>query len=272
MQQQAGGMMQKQQSGGMMEQQAQLQNKAMQEAAAKGSATTATSAATSGASASASASSTATGASSQSMGQQEQRGNQASGQAGSKEQEQFEAPPSGVLVLNQMRSFRMRSGLFGLHKSLHQKEEELPITDADSGMDVLKVKVLHEEDKFLIQDLRGNLFLRVHRHNTSPPRFTVKNSAGKHVAEVHHKLTEHTDHIKMKAHVEGDLVVEGQLAKHEYSMRQAGNVIAVVSTAWYPSQKDSYALRVQPGGNAALCLAACLIMEHLQDDGGHRVA
>ena len=64
----------------------------------------------------------------------------------------------------------------------------------------------------------------------------------------------------------GELEIEGNLWQHEYTIRQHGEPLAVISKAWF-SWSDSYGVDIFEPAYTAQLLAAVIVIDRIQHSG-----
>jgi len=172
---------------------------------------------------------------------------------------QIVAPPTGIQIFPMVRNFRVGQNMFARSGVLNVVD-----ADFDERIFIVKPSLFAIPEETRIEDIFGNLFLRINAEWSSMPAFMIRNSQGKVVAELKQKFS-WTGHESFKINVftgGPDLHVEGHWYDCDYTIKCGPMVVAQVSTAWYKWDED-YCVRINTGADAALCMAAAVIIERL---------
>ncbi len=152
--------------------------------------------------------------------------------------------------------------MYVIRERLFRLGEDSDITD-EAGQPVLHVdgKVLSLHNRLIIRDPAGRETGQVHRKLAAlRPTYQITID-GKDVAEVRrHRFTPFGERFTIGVHGAGDMEIEGDLIRHEFTIGRDGQTVATISRRWL-SMTASYAVYVAPGEDDVLILASVLALD-----------
>jgi uncharacterized protein YxjI len=159
--------------------------------------------------------------------------------------------------------------MYVIRERLFRLGEDSDITN-EAGQPVLHVdgKVLSLHNRLIIRDPAGRETGQVHRKLAAlRPAYQITID-GKDVAEVRrHLFTPFGERFTIGVHGAGDMEIEGDLLRHEFTIERDGQTVATISRRWL-SMTASYAVHVAPGEDDVLILASVLALD-LAIDADH---
>ena len=142
----------------------------------------------------------------------------------------------------------------------------------EAGEKVFKVdgKVLRIRKTLVFEDMNGNTLCQIkERLLTIKDTMVVEDANGKDLAVIKKALVAPLrDKWDVKVKNGPDLVVQGNILDHEYSIKQGWNKVAEISKKWF-RLTDTYGVEIDPGQNDILILAVAVaidMMAHDDDD------
>jgi uncharacterized protein YxjI len=152
--------------------------------------------------------------------------------------------------------------MYVIRERLFRLGEDSDITN-EAGQPVLyvDVKVLSLHNRLILRDLAGRETGQVHRKLAAlRPTYQITID-GKDVAEVRrHLFTPFGERFTIGVHGAGDMEIEGDLLRHEFTIERDGQTVATISRRWL-SITASYAVDVAPGEDDVLILASVLALD-----------
>lgn len=142
----------------------------------------------------------------------------------------------------------------------------------EAGEKVFKVdgKVLRIRKTLVFEDMNGNTLCQIkERLLTIKDTMVVEDANGKDLAVIKKALIAPLrDKWDVKVKNGPDLVVQGNILDHEYSIKQGWSKVAEISKKWF-RLTDTYGVEIDPGQNDILILAVAVaidMMAHDDDD------
>lgn len=142
----------------------------------------------------------------------------------------------------------------------------------EAGQRVFKVdgKVLRIRKTLVFEDMNGNTLCQIkERLLTIKDTMIVEDANGKDLAVIKKALIAPLrDKWDVKVKNGPDLVVQGNILDHEYSIKQGWSKVAEISKKWF-RLTDTYGVEIDPGQNDILILAVAVaidMMAHDDDD------
>lgn len=142
----------------------------------------------------------------------------------------------------------------------------------EAGQKVFKVdgKVLRIRKTLVFEDMNGNTLCQIkERLLTIKDTMVVEDANGKDLAVIKKALIAPLrDKWDVKVKNGPDLVVQGNILDHEYSIKQGWSKVAEISKKWF-RLTDTYGVEIDPGQNDILILAVAVaidMMAHDDDD------
>ncbi len=137
----------------------------------------------------------------------------------------------------------------------------------EAGQPIMQVdgKVLSLHDRLIVRDLAGNEVVNVHRRlMTIRPTYEITRGGETLATLRKHFFSPFVDRFTVDIPGPDDLEMTGSLFEHEYTIRRAGQVIAVVSKRWF-SLTETYGVEIAPGQDDPLILACVLALDLAED-------
>ena len=118
-------------------------------------------------------------------------------------------------------------------------------------------------DTFILRDLHGNEVAKL-RENAPAQDATVIEREGATLATVRRSRTglRHRFFVEVVGGV--TLEIHGRVGRHEYEIRRGADVVATISTGWFPGH-DRYGVEVSAGEDEAMIIAATVALEDLEN-------
>ncbi|MBE7555235.1 MAG: LURP-one-related family protein [Anaerolineales bacterium] len=142
------------------------------------------------------------------------------------------------------------------------------VIEDEHGQPVYNVdnKLLRIRDTFVITDKEGNEVATI-RERMLALRETLDILRGGEAIAVIRKAWFTPLRDKFMIDVKGgdDLVAQGNLLDHEYSIRRGDTVIAQVSKRWF-TFRDTYGITINPGEDDGLILAIAVAIDEMVHD------
>jgi uncharacterized protein YxjI len=144
----------------------------------------------------------------------------------------------------------------------------------EAGKRVYKVdgKVLRIRKTLVFEDMNGKKLCQIkERLLTIKDTMVVEDAGGKDIATIKKALIAPL-RDKWNVNVKGgdDLVVQGNILDHEYSIKQGWNKVAEISKKWF-RLTDTYGVEIDPGQNDILILAIAVAIDMMaHDDDGKK--
>ncbi len=148
--------------------------------------------------------------------------------------------------------------------------EDSQITD-ESGQPVFEVdgKIFTLHHTLVMRDMGGNEVATIRQRLIALRPTWEITRGGVELAEVRKKLlTFLGDRFIVDIPGPDDLEVAGNIFEHEYTITQAGRVVATVSKRWI-SLTATYGVETAPGADDVLILASVLVLDLAEDEEEH---
>ncbi|MBK8422073.1 LURP-one-related family protein [Candidatus Villigracilis saccharophilus] len=165
---------------------------------------------------------------------------------------------------NEMSRYKIRQNLISIGDDFWIENE--------AGQKVFKVdgKVLRIRKTLVFEDINGNTLCQIkERLLTIKDTMVVEDANGKDLAVIKKALIAPLrDKWDVKVKNGPDLVVQGNILDHEYSIKQGWSKVAEISKKWF-RLTDTYGVEIDPGQNDILILAVAVaidMMAHDDDD------
>lgn len=165
---------------------------------------------------------------------------------------------------NEMSRYKIRQNLISIGDDFWIENE--------AGQKVFKVdgKVLRIRKTLVFEDMNGNTLCQIkERLLTIKDTMVVEDANGKDLAVIKKALIAPLrDKWDVKVKNGPDLVVQGNILDHEYSIKQGWSKVAEISKKWF-RLTDTYGVEIDPGQNDILILAVAVaidMMAHDDDD------
>ncbi len=165
---------------------------------------------------------------------------------------------------NEMSRYKIRQNLISIGDDFWVENE--------AGQRVFKVdgKVLRIRKTLVFEDMNGNTLCQIkERLLTIKDTMIVEDANGKDLAVIKKALIAPLrDKWDVKVKNGPDLVVQGNILDHEYSIKQGWSKVAEISKKWF-RLTDTYGVEIDPGQNDILILAVAVaidMMAHDDDD------
>ena len=145
----------------------------------------------------------------------------------------------------------------------------------EEGKRVFKVdgKVLRIRKTLVFEDMNGKKLAQIQeRLLTIKDTMVIEDADGKDLAVIKKALIAPLrDRWDVKIKNGPDLVVQGNILDHEYSIKQGRDKVAEISKKWF-RLTDTYGVEVNPGQNDILILAVAIAIDMMahDDDGKKR--
>ncbi len=137
------------------------------------------------------------------------------------------------------------------------------------GKRVFKVdgKILRIRKTLVFEDMNGNALCQIkERLLTIKDTMVVEDSSGKDIAVIKKALIAPLrDKWNVKVKDGEDLVVQGNILDHEYTVKQGRQQVAQVSKKWF-RLTDTYGVDVEDGQNDILILAIAVAVDMMAHD------
>lgn len=156
--------------------------------------------------------------------------------------------------------YKLRQRLISLGDDFVIEDEHgKPVYNVDN-------KLLRIRDTFVITDKEGNETATI-RERMLALRETLDILRGGETVAVIRKawFTPFRDKFIIDVKGGGDLVAQGNLLDHEYSIRRGETVIAQVSKRWF-TFRDTYGITINPGEDDGLILAIAVAIDEMVHD------
>ncbi len=142
----------------------------------------------------------------------------------------------------------------------------------EAGEPIFEVdgKVLSLHHRLIIRDRYGNEVASVHqRLFTLRPTYEITRG-GQELAEVRkHLISPFVDRFTVDIPGPDDLHITGSIFEHEFTITQAGQIVATVSKRWF-TLRDTYGVDIAPGQDDILILASVLALDLAEDQERER--
>ena len=165
---------------------------------------------------------------------------------------------------NELTRYKIRQNLISIGDDFWVENE--------AGQKVFKVdgKVLRIRKTLVFEDMNGNTLCQIkERLLTIKDTMVVEDANGKDLAVIKKALIAPLrDKWDVKVKNGPDLVVQGNILDHEYSIKQGWSKVAEISKKWF-RLTDTYGVEIDPGQNDILILAVAVaidMMAHDDDD------
>jgi uncharacterized protein YxjI len=142
----------------------------------------------------------------------------------------------------------------------------------EEGKKVFKVdgKVLRIRKTLILEDVKGNKLCQIQeRLLTIKDTMAIDDANGDQIAVIKKALiAPFRDKWDVKVKNGVDLVVQGNILDHEYSIKAGRDKVAEISKKWF-RLTDTYGVEIDPGQNDILILAVAIaidMMAHDDDD------
>lgn len=134
----------------------------------------------------------------------------------------------------------------------------------ESGQRVFKVdgKILRIRKTLVFEDLNGKKLAQIQeRLLTIKDTMVVDGPDGKEIAVIKKALfAPLRDRWDVKVHNGNNLVVQGNILDHEYTIKDGRSKVAQVSKKWF-RLTDTYGVEIEPGQNDILILAIAIAVD-----------
>jgi uncharacterized protein YxjI len=127
-------------------------------------------------------------------------------------------------------------------------------------------KVLRIRETFVIEDMRGNEVATI-REKKLALRDTMNIlRGGETIATIRKALfTPFRDKFEIDANGGQDMVAQGDILDHEYTIERDGQAVATVSKHWF-ALRDTYGIEIAPGEEDGLILAIAVAIDEMAHD------
>ncbi|MBK7455055.1 MAG: LURP-one-related family protein [Anaerolineales bacterium] len=157
---------------------------------------------------------------------------------------------------NEMSRYKIRQNLISIGDDFWIENE--------AGQKVFKVdgKVLRIRKTLVFEDMNGDTLCQIkERLLTIKDTMVVEDANGKDLAVIKKALIAPLrDKWDVKVKNGPDLVVQGNILDHEYSIKQGWSKVAEISKKWF-RLTDTYGVEVDPGQNDILILAVAVAID-----------
>lgn len=162
---------------------------------------------------------------------------------------------------NEMARYKIRQNLISIGDDFWIENE--------AGQKVFKVdgKVLRIRKTLVFEDMNGNTLCQIkERLLTIKDTMVVEDAGGKDLAVIKKALIAPLrDKWNVKVKDGPDLVVQGNILDHEYSIKQGWSKVADISKKWF-RLTDTYGVEIDPGQNDILILAVAVAIDMMAHD------
>ena len=162
---------------------------------------------------------------------------------------------------NEMTRYKIRQNLISIGDDFWVENE--------AGQKVFKVdgKVLRIRKTLVFEDMNGNTLCQIkERLLTIKDTMVVEDANGKDLAVIKKALIAPLrDKWDVKVKNGPDLVVQGNILDHEYSIKQGWSKVAEISKKWF-RLTDTYGVEIDPGQNDILILAVAVAIDMMAHD------
>jgi uncharacterized protein YxjI len=142
----------------------------------------------------------------------------------------------------------------------------------EAGEPIFEVdgKILSLHNRLIVRDRNGNEVASVHRRLLAfRPTYEITRD-GQELAEVRkHLISPFVDRFTVDIPGPDDFHITGSIFEHEFSIEQAGQIIATVSKRWF-ALSDTYGVDIAPNQDHVLVLACVLALDLAEDQEHHR--
>lgn len=157
---------------------------------------------------------------------------------------------------NEMSRYKIRQNLISIGDDFWIENE--------AGQKVFKVdgKVLRIRKTLVFEDMNGDTLCQIkERLLTIKDTMVVEDANGKDLAVIKKALIAPLrDKWDVKVKNGPDLVVQGNILDHEYSIKQGWSKVAEISKKWF-RLTDTYGVEIDPGQNDILILAVAVAID-----------
>lgn len=157
---------------------------------------------------------------------------------------------------NEMSRYKIRQNLISIGDDFWIENE--------AGQKAIKVdgKVLRIRKTLVFEDMNGDTLCQIkERLLTIKDTMVVEDANGKDLAVIKKALIAPLrDKWDVKVKNGPDLVVQGNILDHEYSIKQGWSKVAEISKKWF-RLTDTYGVEVDPGQNDILILAVAVAID-----------
>ncbi len=162
---------------------------------------------------------------------------------------------------NEMSRYKIRQNLISIGDDFWIENE--------AGQKVFKVdgKVLRIRKTLVFEDMNGDTLCQIkERLLTIKDTMVVEDANGKDLAVIKKALIAPLrDKWDVKVKNGPDLVVQGNILDHEYSIKQGWSKVAEISKKWF-RLTDTYGVEIDPGQNDILILAVAVAIDMMAHD------
>jgi uncharacterized protein YxjI len=162
---------------------------------------------------------------------------------------------------NEMTRYKIRQNLISIGDDFWIENE--------AGQKIFKVdgKVLRIRKTLVFEDMNGNTLCQIkERLLTIKDTMVVEDANGKDLAVIKKALIAPLrDKWDVKVKNGPDLVVQGNILDHEYSIKQGWSKVAEISKKWF-RLTDTYGVEIDPGQNDILILAVAVAIDMMAHD------
>lgn len=159
-----------------------------------------------------------------------------------------------------MARYKMRQRLISIG-------EDFDITD-EHGNAVYRVdgKVLRIRETFVIEDLQGREVATIREKKLALHESMNILRGGAPIATIRKAwLTLLRDKYEIDMREGGDLLAQGNILDHEYTIRRDGETVAEISKQWF-TLRDTYGIDIAPGEDDGLILAIAVAIDEMAHD------
>jgi uncharacterized protein YxjI len=159
-----------------------------------------------------------------------------------------------------MARYKMRQRLISIG-------EDFTIED-DQGNPVYTVdgKVLRVRETFVIEDMRGNEVATIREKKLALRDSMNILRGGETIATIRKALfAPFRDKFSIDLKDGHDLIAQGDILDHEYTIERGGETVASISKHWF-AFRDTYGIEIAPGEDDGLILALAVAIDEMAHD------
>jgi uncharacterized protein YxjI len=159
-----------------------------------------------------------------------------------------------------MARYKMRQRLISIGEDFAIEDERgTPVYHVDG-------KVLRIRKTFVIQDLHGNEVATIREKKLALRDSMHILRGGETIATIRKAwFTPFRDKFAIDVTSGEDLVAQGDILDHEYTIRRGGVTVATVSKHWF-SFRDTYGIEIATGEDDGLILAVAVAIDEMAHD------
>lgn len=159
-----------------------------------------------------------------------------------------------------MARYKMRQRLLSIGEDFAIEDEHgNPVYQVDG-------KILRLRETFVIEDLRGNEVATIREKKLALRDSMNILRGGETIATIRKAwFTPFRDKFAIDVKGGENMVVQGDILDHEYSIRRSGETVAHVSKHWF-SLRDTYGIEIAPGEDDGLLLAVAVAIDEMAHD------